>query len=265
MDIMDKAPSQPGAQPPEAHQPVPWSLRQTIVGILLTLVPWLILSLGSVALTGQTTATGRPPVSRQLDIIMGIAVFVISALLEAIFLVAPLIVVLRLRIPGARWRERLGWLGLRRTAPGSALMVIVVGLGAALVGSVLYSWVVTTLHLPLQTNTDALLTQGRSQPFTTLGLLAAAALVAPICEEIFFRGFAFAGLLKGMSLLPAVLLSSAVFAVAHADLGSLVPLFIIGLVLAWARWRTDSLWPGVIIHMANNTLAAVTIIPLLFK
>lgn len=249
----------------DGRQPVPWGLRQTIVGVLLTLVPWLVFSLGSSALTGSSTATSHTVISRQTDIIMGVAVFIISALLEAIFLVAPLTIVLRLRVPGASWRERFRWLGLRGTALGPALRVIVIGLGVALAGSVLYSWVVTTLNLPLQTNTDALLAQGRTQPFTTLGLLAAAALVAPFCEEIFFRGFAFAGFLKGMSLLPAILLSSAVFAVAHADLGSLVPLFIIGLVLAWARWRTDSLWPGIAIHMANNTLAAVTLIPLLFK
>ncbi len=247
------------------HQPVPWTLRQTIVGILLTLVPWLIFSLGTTALTGSTTTTSQTVISRQQDIIMGVAVFIISALLEAIFLVAPLTIVLRMRIPGANWRTRLGWLGLRKTAPGPALVVIFVGLGIAIAGSALYSWVITILRLPLQTNTDALLAQGRTQPFTTLGLLAAAALVAPICEEIFFRGFAFAGLLKGMTLVPAILLSSAVFAVAHADLGSLIPLFIIGLALAWARWRTASLWPGIVIHVANNTLAAVTLIPLLFK
>jgi CAAX protease family protein len=249
----------------DGQQPVPWSLRQTILGVLITVVPWLILSLGSVALTRSNAAPSHAPVSRQADIAMGVVVFIISTLLEAIFLIVPLFVVLRLRVQGVRWRARLGWLGLRRTALGPAVVVFVVGLGVALAGSALYSWVVTTLHLPLQTNTDALLAQGRSQPFTTLGLLVAAALAAPICEEIFFRGFAFAGLLKGMSLAPAILLSSAVFAVAHADLGSLVPLFIIGLPLAWARWRTDSLWPSVAIHMANNTLAAVTLIPLLFK
>lgn len=247
------------------RQPVPWRLRQTILGVLITVVPWLALSLGSAVLTRSTTAPSHAPVSRQVDITMGVVVFIISTLLEAIFLIVPLVVVLRLRIPGARWRERLGWLGLRRTALGPAVVAVIVGLGVALAGSALYSWVVTTLHLPLQTNTDALLEQGRSQPFTTLGLLVAAALAAPICEEIFFRGFAFAGMLKGMSLASAILLSSAVFAVAHADLGSLVPLFVIGLPLAWARWRTDSLWPSVAIHMANNTLAAVTLIPLLFK
>ncbi len=247
------------------RQPVPWSLRQTLTGVLLTLAPWLVFSLGSTALLGSSTTSAQTVIPRQLDVIMGVAVFIVSSLLEGVFLIAPLVVVMRLRAPGANWRERLGWLGLRRTAPGPALVVVIVGLGAALAGSVLYSWIVTTLNLPLQTNTDTLLAQGRSQPFTTLGLLAAAALVAPICEEIFFRGFTFPGLLKGMSLLPAILLSSALFGVAHADLGSLIPLFIIGLALAWARWRTDSLWPGVIIHMANNTLAAVTIIPLLFK
>jgi len=265
MDNKNEAPSMPVTQRPSIHQPVPWSLRQTIIGVLLTLVPWLAISLGAAALSSPTTATSHAAIPRQLDIAMGVVVFFFSTLLEAIFLIAPLSIVGRLRVPGATWRERLGWLGLRRTAVGPALVVIIVGVVAAIASSALYSWVITTLHLPLQTNTDVLLQQGHTQPFTTLGELAAAALVAPVCEEIFFRGFTFAGLLKGMSLLPAMLLSSAVFAVAHVDLGSLVPLFIIGLILAWARWRTDSLWPSIGIHIAYNTFAAVTVIPLLFK
>jgi membrane protease YdiL (CAAX protease family) len=244
---------------------VPWTLRQTIAGLLLTLVPWLVFSLGADALTLSSANTTYPTISRQVDIITGILVFVLSTLLEAIFLVAPLAIVRRQQVLGASWRERLGWLGLRRTAVGPAAITVVVGAAIGIGGSALYSLLISVLNLPLQTNSDALLQQGRAQPFTTLGLLATAALTAPICEEIFFRGFAFPGLLKGMSLIPAMLVTSVIFAVAHTDVGSLVPLFIIGVVLAWARWRSDSLWPSVIIHTINNTLAAVALIPLLFK
>lgn len=250
---------------PSARASVPWSLRRTILGVTLTVVPWLIFNLSLAAVSGSISGAPRVTLSRQADIATGIAVFILSGLLEALFLIAPLVIAWRTRRPGARWSDRLGWLGLRQTALVPALAVAVIGFGIALAGSALYSWVVTTLHLPLQTNTDALLAQGRSQPFTTLGLLLAAAIFAPICEEIFFRGFAFAGLLKGMPLWPAMLISSAIFAIAHTSLGSLIPLFIIGIILAWARWRTDSLWPGVAIHMANNTLAMATLIPLLFK
>jgi len=84
--------------------------------------------------------------------------------------------------------------------------------------------------------------------------------VAPICEEVFFRGFVFAGLLRGMAPVWAIVFSSLIFAVAHFDVGSFVVLFIIGLALAFLRWRTKSIWPGILLHMLNNGIAALGII-----
>ena len=245
-----------------ARRPAPWSLRQTALGLILTLVPWLVISLGAARMSSPSRASATT-VPRAQDIAMGVAIFLISGLLEALFLIAPLYIAWR--SAGPTWRERFDTLGLRRPALGSAFGVIITGLIVGIGGSALYSAFISYLRIPLQNNSDQLLTMGRSEPYTVLGLLLAAALIAPVCEEIFFRGFGFPGLLNGMSVLAAALLSSALFAVAHSDLGSLIPLFIIGLVLAWARWRSDSLWPGIIIHMANNTLAAVTLIPLIFK
>ncbi|HEX9036241.1 MAG TPA: type II CAAX endopeptidase family protein [Ktedonobacterales bacterium] len=249
----------------EMARVAPWSVRQSAAGVLLTLVPWLIFSLGSAALASPTSSTSGARVPLARDIAMGVAIFLVSALLEAIFLIAPLYIAARASGRGMSWRERLAALGLRRGRPGVTLGIVVGGVIVAFAASALYSWIVTALRLPLQTNSDQVLALGRTEPFTALGLLAAAALVAPICEEIFFRGFAFAGLLNGLSVGAAAILSAGLFAVAHTDLGSLIPLFLIGLVLAWARWRADSLWPAILIHMAYNTLAAVTIIPLLFK
>ncbi|MFL5707338.1 MAG: type II CAAX prenyl endopeptidase Rce1 family protein [Ktedonobacteraceae bacterium] len=34
----------------------------------------------------------------------------------------------------------------------------------------------------------------------------------------------------------------------------------IGLALAFLRWRTNSIWPGILLHMLNNSLGAFTII-----
>lgn len=244
--------------------PTPWTFRQMVIGVTATLIPWLTFSVGSLALFGSSTPTAKPP-SVTIDAISGVVVFLVSALLEAIFLIAPLLVVFSRKLPRAPFRERMRWLGFRSTPLAPALLVIVVGLVIGLGGSVLYSQLVAILHLPLQTNTDTLLQEGKSAPLTTLGILAAAAFVAPVCEEIFFRGLLFTGLLKRMSLWPSVVLSAIIFGVSHADVGSLVPLIIIGLALAWARWRTDSLWPGIIIHTVNNTAAAVVLLPLLLK
>ena len=63
-----------------------------------------------------------------------------------------------------------------------------------------------------------------------------------------------------MSLVWAIVLSALIFGVAHADPGSFVVLFFIGLALAFVRWRTDSLWPGILLHMLNNGIAALLIV-----
>jgi len=77
---------------------------------------------------------------------------------------------------------------------------------------------------------------------------------------VFFRGFVFPGLRRAMPVGWAIVLSSLLFAVAHADPGSFAVLFIIGLALAFLRWRTGSIWPGMILHMLNNGIGAVSII-----
>jgi membrane protease YdiL (CAAX protease family) len=55
-------------------------------------------------------------------------------------------------------------------------------------------------------------------------------------------------------------LSALIFAVAHADPGSFAVLFFIGLALAFVRWRTGSVWPGMLLHLLNNGIAALLIV-----
>ncbi len=249
---------------PRGVSPSPWTFRQMLIGALATLIPWIAFSIGSNALFGSTTTTSKPP-STAVDAISGVVVFVVSGLLEAVFLIAPALVVTSRRLPHAPLRERLRWLGFRATPLAPAIALVVIGLAIALGSSLLYSQLITTFHLPLQTNSDTLLKEGRVAPLTTLGILAAAALVAPICEEVFFRSFVFVGLLKRYPLWPSIIVSAIVFGVAHSDLGSLTPLIVIGLILAWVRWRTDSIWPGMAIHAANNAAAALFLLPYLIK
>jgi membrane protease YdiL (CAAX protease family) len=58
----------------------------------------------------------------------------------------------------------------------------------------------------------------------------------------------------------AVLISSALFAIAHTDPGSFLPLLVIGLGLGFLRYRTKSIWPGIMLHMLNNLLSSVDIV-----
>jgi len=75
---------------------------------------------------------------------------------------------------------------------------------------------------------------------------------APVVEEIFFRGFLFQGFRRRYGWVAAALISSAVFAAAHLDPVSFIPTFILGGVLAYVYHRSNSVWPGIILHFLVN-------------
>lgn len=79
------------------------------------------------------------------------------------------------------------------------------------------------------------------------------AVIAPIVEEVFFRGFLFQGLRERYGWTTAMWLSAVIFAVAHLDLVVLIPTFILGCLLAYIFHRSNSIWPGVILHFLVNT------------
>jgi len=82
-------------------------------------------------------------------------------------------------------------------------------------------------------------------------LLAALGVIAPIAEEVFFRGVIYAGLRKRLPVVPAVVLSSALFASAHMDTMRLLP-FVLGVVAALLMEFTGSLVPAILAHMGVN-------------
>lgn len=89
---------------------------------------------------------------------------------------------------------------------------------------------------------------------------------APIIEEIFFRGFLFQGFRSQYGWMRAGLLSSAIFAVGHLDPVALIPTFILGCLLAYMYHRSNSVWPGIILHFLVNAMGmcaayAVTKLP----
>jgi uncharacterized protein len=83
--------------------------------------------------------------------------------------------------------------------------------------------------------------------------LIVGAVFAPLVEEIFFRGFLFQGFRARYGWVTAMLLSAAIFAVAHLDLVVLIPTFILGCLLAYVFHRSNSIWPGVILHFLVNS------------
>ena len=77
---------------------------------------------------------------------------------------------------------------------------------------------------------------------------------APIYEEAFARGFVLGGLRPHWGLIPAFVVSAAVFSALHADLGSLIPFAIAGVVLGVVYIRTESLTAASMAHFGFNVI-----------
>ena len=81
-----------------------------------------------------------------------------------------------------------------------------------------------------------------------------AAVAGPIVEEWVFRGLLLRRWSRKWGTVRGVVLSSAVFAIMHADL---VGAFLFGVLMCGLYARYQSLWPSAIVHMSNNTLAVL--------
>lgn len=81
---------------------------------------------------------------------------------------------------------------------------------------------------------------------------------APLVEETVFRGAILRSLLPTMkSHWAAIAISALLFCLVHANPAQMPYAFVIGLLLGWMYWRTDSIIPGTVFHWMNNTIAYV--------
>ena len=86
-------------------------------------------------------------------------------------------------------------------------------------------------------------------------VVVALVILAPIAEEIFFRGVVFNALRREGGRTWAYIGSAALFAVIHLSLPVLVPLFLLGLALAWIYERSNNLLAPMAAHAAVNAIS----------
>jgi membrane protease YdiL (CAAX protease family) len=147
-----------------------------------------------------------------------------------------------------------GDFGLRRTALGRAIgLLLAVWVGFYAVSAI---WVAALSLNERQTLPDELGVSG-----STLNLVLVVVLitvVAPLGEELFFRGYFFGALRNWKGFLPAAIVTGAVFGAIHigsSPLGFTVPLAVFGFGLCLLYERTGSLYPCIALHAANNAIA----------
>jgi len=221
---MDQEIGQPAPIPESREYSVPWSALDNWIGVvLLVLIDTLLLVL----------------VLREVNIQFlqsaGLAIVELAYLLPVVLIFA--------------WR-RIHWKHLGFGKFDSITM----GLGC---GLLIAAYVIVFLHnvillaLGVDTQGDAIL-KIFAELNSPIWFFLVGVVFAPIVEEIFFRGFLFQGFRQRYGWVPAILISSAIFAAAHLDPIAFIPTFVLGSVLAYVYHRSNSVWPGIILHFLVN-------------
>lgn len=83
-------------------------------------------------------------------------------------------------------------------------------------------------------------------------------IVAPFTEEFIFRGVIFKTLNKNISTLGTIIIQALFFGIFHGNLIQGIYATLLGVVLGYITYRTRSLWPAIIIHIINNTIATIS-------
>lgn len=188
-----------------------------------------------------------PPLARPLRDVLLVAGFMLPY-------VAAFVVAL-----GARLRRRVGWsaaFGLRAfQAPRGLLLAV----GGALAARVL-SVGILVVGIDMGFEPPGLNQVIQDFPDNTLGVIALVlltVLLAPVVEEMLFRGALYPAL-RGMwgespgAVVGATGVSAGAFALMHVDPWVIVPTFLIGLLLVWLYEDSRSLWVPIICHATFN-------------
>ena len=90
--------------------------------------------------------------------------------------------------------------------------------------------------------------------------IIAVIIVAPVVEEVLFRGILWRAIEKMTSTNIAWAVTSVLFAAAHTDIIHIIAVFPLGVLFGYLRKRTNNIWAPMIAHATNNLLASLTLI-----
>jgi membrane protease YdiL (CAAX protease family) len=150
-----------------------------------------------------------------------------------------------------QWRPRLG-----------DLAYVIVGVAAQLLVDLAYRpFHIKHLNKPVHH------LFGSARGLTFVVLIVMTLVVAPIMEEWLFRGVLFRALSEGGAkggsrgaVVLAVLVSAALFALAHGEPLQFAGLFFLGIILATLVWRTRRLIPSIVTHVSFNGVAIAALV-----
>lgn len=112
--------------------------------------------------------------------------------------------------------------------------------------------------LDLEQEQEIVFTAASNTPELVLSAVALI-VIAPVVEEIIFRGILLPVFIKRFGMIAAAVITSLLFGLVHLQLNVFIVTFVLGLLLAWLYYRTLSLWPAIILHSLKNLVAFLVI------
>ena len=157
----------------------------------------------------------------------------------------------------AVWREPGGWAALGLSAPSRRWLRLAL---LAAFGCFLLGVVVAVLATPIfgaPKGPPAPIRPGEVAPTFAFAatFVLTGVLLAPLLEEIVFRGVIFAWLQPRLGFWPAAAIAAILHALVHFDAGAVAPLTAIFVALAWLYERSGTLWAPVIAHGGHNLIS----------
>jgi membrane protease YdiL (CAAX protease family) len=231
---------------PETAAPrSPWGLWATL--------GWVILAFFLSAIAGLVVLLiWRPDaITGGTDMLMDGPLISITTIASAVVQVGTLALAARL----ARWPAG-EYLGLVPPATRPALIAIAILVVFLLGYDALTYLLGRDVVTPFQVDTYRTARDGGTLPLLWLTFV----IVAPVAEEIMFRGFLFRGWVTSeRSAIPAILVISLLFAAIHVqyDWFGILQVFFVGLLLGLVRWRSGSTVLTILMHVLINLWATV--------
>lgn len=232
----------PEGKPRDEGNEVPWTVGDALTGVIL-LIPASVLASVVVYVVGL--------------LISYMVAFKISPFLQIITLGSATFI----GGIGLAW-----WLGIRKRGgtlrdlgftdilPWSDIPLAILGEILVFIGLGVYTFVLTNLiglKMPEQPVVKLFGRSGAGFAFAVLFIVV----LAPLGEEVFFRGFVYKGFRRRWGAGRAMLLSSMIFAVFHIEPLLFLPMFIIGMILSALFEYRRSLAPNILLHGLNNLIA----------
>lgn len=152
------------------------------------------------------------------------------------------------------WRVGAGFLPIGRRGLLAGLAAAV--LTTPFIWGALLSPLLREVKLPELLHT---ISQAREAPLAYLATASMVAVLAPIAEELFFRGWLWTGLRRHWAPVPTALATALPWVLLHATDGLLRPLFLLpaAVILSVARHKCGSVRASIFLHMTNNSFATL--------